>query len=59
MAAFGQILKGGRYTGSFSYDDVIKLALGAKGVDEFGHRAEFINLVRAAKTAAALAPQKQ
>ncbi len=59
VAAFGQILKGGRYTGSFSYDDVIALALGAKGVDEYGHRAEFINLVRAAKSAAALAPQKQ
>ncbi|NNF80189.1 MAG: VWA domain-containing protein [Rhizobiales bacterium] len=59
VAAFGQILKGGRYTGSYSYDDVIKLALSAKGVDEFGHRAEFINLVRAAKTAAALSPQKQ
>ncbi|MEM1200018.1 MAG: VWA domain-containing protein [Pseudomonadota bacterium] len=59
VAAFGQILKGGRYTGSFSYDDVITLALGAKGVDEYGHRAEFINLVRAAKTAAALAPQKR
>ncbi len=59
VAAFGQILKGGRYTGTFSYDDVIKLALDAKGVDEYGHRAEFINLVRAAKTAAALAPQKR
>lgn len=59
VAAFGQILKGGRYTGAYSYDDVIKLALGAKGIDEFGHRAEFVNLVRAAKTAAALAPQKQ
>ncbi|MCP5082971.1 MAG: VWA domain-containing protein [Alphaproteobacteria bacterium] len=59
VAAFGQLLKGGRYTGSFGYDDVIKLALGAKGVDEFGHRAEFVNLVRAAKTAAALSPQKQ
>lgn len=59
VAAFGQLLKGGRYTGEYSYDDVIKLALGAKGVDEYGHRAEFINLVRAAKTAAALTPQKQ
>lgn len=59
VAAFGQLLKGGRYTGEYTYDDVIKLALGAKGVDEFGHRAEFVNLVRAAKTAAALSPQKQ
>ena len=54
VAAFGQLLKGGRYTGAFSYDDVIALARSAKGEDEFGHRAEFVNLVRAAKTAAAL-----
>ena len=56
VAAFGQILKGGRYTGSYGYDDVIKLAQGAKGEDAFGYRAEFINLVRLAKSAAALEP---
>ncbi len=51
VAAFGQILRGGQYTGSYSYDDVVKLAQSAKGADEFGYRAEFINLVRLAKTA--------
>ncbi len=51
VAAFGQILKGGKYTGSFSYDDVIRLARSAKGEDEFGYRAEFINLVRLARSA--------
>jgi Ca-activated chloride channel family protein len=56
VAAFGQILRGGHYTGSFGYDDVIALAQGAKGKDEFGYRAEFINLVRLAKSAAALQP---
>jgi Ca-activated chloride channel family protein len=35
---------------------VIALAQGAKGKDEFGYRAEFINLVRLAKSAAALEP---
>ena len=54
VAGFGQILKGGAYTGSFAYDDVIALAQGAKGADTFGYRAEFLNLVRLAKTAAAL-----
>jgi Ca-activated chloride channel family protein len=54
VASFGQILKGGQYTGSYSYDDVITLAQGAKGKDEFGYRAEFINLVRLAKSAPAL-----
>ena len=57
VAAFGQILKGGNYTGSFSYDDVIALALTAKGDDAFGYRAEFINLVRLARSAAVL-PKK-
>jgi Ca-activated chloride channel family protein len=56
VAAFGQILRGGHYTGSFGYDDVIALAQGAKSKDEFGYRAEFINLARLAKSAAALEP---
>ncbi len=58
VAAFGQLLKGGRYTGNYSYDDVVALAQSAKGDDRFGYRAEFINLVRLAKSAAALEPQK-
>ena len=54
VAAFGQLLKGGKYTGAYTYDDVIALAQGAKGDDRFGYRAEFINLVRLARTASAL-----
>ena len=54
VAGFGQILRGGEYTGSFGYDEVITLAQGAKGGDPFGYRAEFINLVRLARSAAAL-----
>ena len=57
VAAFGQILKGGKYTGGYSYDDVATLAQGAKGDDPFGYRAEFLNLVRLAKSASAL-PQR-
>ncbi len=52
VAAFGQILKGGQYTGTFSYDDVIALAQANRGEDTFGYRAEFINMVRLAKTLA-------
>lgn len=59
VAAFGQLLRGGAYTGAYGYDDVIALARGAKGADEFGYRAEFINLVRLAKSAAALEPLKR
>ena len=50
VAAFGQLLKGGEFTGEYSYDEVIALAQSAKGDDEFGYRAEFINLVRLAKS---------
>lgn len=59
VAAFGQLLSGGRHTGSYSYDDVVALAQSSKGHDDFGYRAEFINLVRLAKTAAAMEPLKQ
>ena len=59
VAAFGQLLRGGQYTKTYSYDDVIALAQAAKGTDAFGYRAEFINLVRFAKTAQGLEPLKQ
>jgi Ca-activated chloride channel family protein len=54
VAAFGQILRGSTYTGQFAFDDVIAVARGAKGRDPFGYRAEFLNLVRLAKTARAM-----
>jgi Ca-activated chloride channel family protein len=53
VAAFGQMLRGGKYLGGgFSYDYVIEMAQASKGQDPFGYRAEFINLVRLAKSAA-------
>ena len=54
VAAFGQLLRGGKYTGAFNYDDIIKLATEAKGKDEFGLRGEFVNLVRLAKSVPAM-----
>jgi len=59
VAAFGQLLTGGRYLGGFGYDDVIALAQSAKGSDPFGYRAEFANLVRLAKSAAGLEPLRR
>ena len=50
VAAFGQLLRGGRYTGDFGYDDVIALAQDARGDDPFGYRNEFIGLVRLAQS---------
>lgn len=57
VASFAQMLKGGQYTGSMTYDDVIALANASKGADPFGYRSEFITLVYKAKTAASLQPQ--
>ena len=39
--------------------DVVLVAQGAKGEDPFGYRAEFVNLARAAKTAASLEAQRR
>jgi Ca-activated chloride channel family protein len=55
VAAFAELLRGGRHSGSFSYDDVLRIALAARGRDEFGYRNEFVQLVRAAKSARTLA----
>ena len=41
------------------YDAVQEIAESAKGPDKHGYRAEFINLVRLAKSAAALEPLKR
>ena len=51
VAAFGQLLKGAPHLKSFGYDDVIELARTARGPDPYGYRAEFLNLVRLAKSA--------
>ncbi len=49
VAAYGQLLRGEPHLKSFGYDDVIKLANGAKGDDQFGYRTEFVNLARLTK----------
>ena len=55
VAAFAELLRGGKYNGSMSYDDVLGIVSGARGGDEFGYRSEFVQLVRAAKSARSLA----
>jgi len=50
VAGFGQLLRGGKFTGALGYDEIINLASGARGKDEFGYRGEFLGLVRMAKT---------
>ena len=54
VAGFGQMLDGGEHLKSFDYDTLIEMAQASKGDDPFGYRSEFIQLVRMAKSAAAL-----
>ena len=54
VAAFGQLLKGGKYTNNYTYEDIINLAQANKGDDEYGYRTEFVQLVRKAAVASAL-----
>jgi Ca-activated chloride channel homolog len=51
VAGFGELLRGGQHNGRFTYDDVLRLASAARGDDPFGYRSEFLQLVRAARTA--------
>ena len=50
VAAFGQQLRGGAQTGSFSYEDVLKLARESRGDDPSGNRGEFLSLVQLAQS---------
>jgi Ca-activated chloride channel family protein len=52
VAAFGQLLRGGKYIGDFSYRDVTKLAKGGLAEDRDGYRREFVSLVELARTLA-------
>lgn len=49
VAAFGQLLRGGKYTGRFTYDQVLELARSGRGKDKFGYRGEFLRLVSLAQ----------
>jgi len=51
VAGFAQLLRGGRYTGPLTFEDVLRQAQASRGEDEFGHRAEFVQLVRRAMQA--------
>jgi Ca-activated chloride channel family protein len=50
VAAFAQLLRGGRYTESFDFSDVTTLAKGARGDDAYGYRGEFLRLVNLASS---------
>lgn len=56
VAGFAELLRGGTYEGRFDYGDVARIAMGAKGADPFGYRAEFVDLVAKARAAQAMPP---
>ncbi len=49
VAAFAELIRGGKYLADFCFDDIINLATENKGKDENGYRAEFIQLVKLAQ----------
>jgi len=48
VAAFGQLLRGGKYLGTYSHNDVVSLAKTALSEDTEGYRREFVSLVKLA-----------
>jgi len=59
VAAFGQLLRGGRYTESLGFDDVLALARAARGDDAQGWRGELVQLVQLAQSLRAPLRQSQ
>lgn len=49
VASFGMLLRESKFKGDITYDKLIPLAQSAKGTDEEGYRAEFIQLVKTAQ----------
>jgi Ca-activated chloride channel family protein len=49
VAGFGQLLRGGRDTGTLDWDKLIAMAQNARGDDPYGYRVEFVNLVKLAR----------
>jgi Ca-activated chloride channel family protein len=45
VAGYGQLLRGGKYTGAWSYADALQLASQSVGSDRFGYRGEFLRML--------------
>jgi Ca-activated chloride channel family protein len=54
VAGFAQLLKDERYLQSWALEDALELAKNNRGEDEFGYRAEFVQLIRKAQVASDL-----
>jgi len=49
VAAYGLKLRGDRFMDGMSWESVTDLAMRSKGLDPYGHRAEFVELTRSAQ----------
>ncbi len=54
VAGFGELLRGGKYSGDWTYEDARELAQANRGDDPYGYRSEFVQLIRKAETASAM-----
>jgi len=45
VAGYGQLLRGGKYTGNWSYPEARQLAAESIGKDRFGYRGEFLRMI--------------
>jgi Ca-activated chloride channel family protein len=50
VASFGMLLRGSEHAGDATFDGVLETAQAGLGADSDGYRAEFVELVKAAKT---------
>ena len=50
VAAFGQLLRGGKYLGTFGWEQMLALAASSQGPDSFGYRGEFLQIARLAQS---------
>jgi Ca-activated chloride channel homolog len=56
VAGFGQVLRGGRYTGTWQIPDARRLAAASLGDDRYGYRAEALRLMDLASSLATRTP---
>lgn len=54
VAGFAQLLKDAKYTGNWTMNDALQVALANRGEDKFGYRSEFAQLIRKAQLASEL-----
>lgn len=54
VAGVGHLIRNDPYVKTMDYDDAIALANAARGGDEYGYRAEFVQLLRLAKSAVSM-----